>query len=166
MSNINLNISFNPKVVIAVLAIIGIAAYAYKIPETKAQASSTLTGKYGCVDNPNSLPYVTAFTGRPETTYLNGLYIVDFDSRTSSGFTNTINNFNGSYNGSYPARGIETGTISFSVGATATPGMIQITNSSGLNKTFAIVNSGNTLLGIDTQIGTNGQPSNVVCQKV
>jgi len=163
MSNINLNISFNPKVVIAVLAIIGIAAYAYKIPETKAQASSTLTGKYGCVNNPNSLPYVTAFTGRPETTYLNGLYIVDFDSRTSSGLVNTINNFNGAN----PVRSIETDdTIAFSVGATATPGMIQITNSIGFNATFAIVNSGNTLLGIDTQIGTNGQPSNVVCQKV
>jgi hypothetical protein len=163
MSNINLNISFNPKVVIAVLAIIGIAAYAYKIPETKAQASSTLTGKYGCVDNPNSLPYVTAFTGRPETTYLNNVYILDFDTRTQSGFTTTIRNFNGAN----PVRDIEgPGTIPFSVSATPTPGMIQITNSLSYNVTFVIVNSGNTLLGTDTQVGTNGQPSNAVCQKV
>lgn len=160
MSNINLSINFNPKA-IALLAIIGVATLVYKIPETKAQASSSLTGKYGCVDNPNSLPYVTAFTGRPETTYFNAVYIIDFDARTQSGFTTTINNFNGPS----PLRGIENNTVSFSVGTTLTPGMIQITNAVGYNVTFAIVNSGNTLLGTDTQTGNSGQPSNVVCQK-
>jgi hypothetical protein len=164
MSNISLNINFNPKV-IALLVVIGVATLVYKIPETKAQASSSLSGKYGCVDNPNSLPYVTAFTGRAETTYLNAVYVMDFDARTTSGFTTTINNFNGSYT-SYPLRGIETGSVPFSVGTTLTPGMIQITNSLSYNVTFVIVNSGNTLLGTDTQTGNNGQPSNVVCQKV
>jgi hypothetical protein len=164
MSNINLNISFNPKVVIAVLAIIGIAAYAYKIPETKAQASSTLTGKYGCVDNPNSLPYVTAFTGRPEATYLNNLYFLDFDNKTQSGIEQVITNFNGS--NPRPFRSFESGTISINVSSGQIPGMINVTNSGGYNITFIAVNSGNTLLGIDTQVGNEGQPANSVCQKV
>jgi hypothetical protein len=166
MSQINLQINFNPKLMVAMLVVIGIAAYAYKIPETKAQASSTLTGKYGCVDNPNSLPFVTAFTGRPETTYLNNVYILDFDTRTSSGFTTTIRNFNGS-GGSYPVRDITgPGTVAFTVSDTSTSGIIKITNALSYNTTYVIVNSGNTLLGTDTQVGTNGQPSNAVCQKV
>jgi hypothetical protein len=161
MSNINLNINFNPKVVIAVLAIIGIVAYAYKIPETKAQASSALTGKYGCIDTPNSLPYVTAFTGRPETTYLNAVFIVDFDARTGNGYQVTMTGFNGAN----PLRGVETETYPLTV-TILSDYMIKITNSGGYNANLAIVNSGNTLLGIDTKTGNSGQPSNVICQKV
>ena len=67
MSQINLQINFNPRVIVSLVIVALIGTLAYKIPETKAQ-SSAITGKFGCVDNPNSLPYVTAFTGRPEAT--------------------------------------------------------------------------------------------------
>jgi hypothetical protein len=161
MSNVNLNINFNPKAVVAILSVIGIIALAYKMPVTKAQSSFVLTGKYGCVDNPNSLPYVTAFTGRPEDTYLNSVYIVDFDARTANGYQVTMTGFNGAN----PLRGVETGTIRLTVTILGDY-MIKITNSGGFNANLAIVNSGNTLLGIDVKTGNSGQPSNVICQKV
>jgi hypothetical protein len=158
-----LQINFNLKVVASLFVglIIG-ALMTHKIPESKAQSSS-ITGKYGCIENVNSLPYVTAFTGRSQTTYLNALYSMDFDTGIKSGVQTTINNFNGSS----PTRSNESGSLSFTVNPGPVAGMIQINNSSGgYNTTFMAVNSGNTLLGVDTQTETNGQPMNIVCQKI
>jgi hypothetical protein len=157
-----LQINFNLKVVASLFfgLIIG-ALVTQKIPESKAQSSS-ITGKYGCITNVNSLPYVTAFTGRPETTYLNSLYLVDFDARTLNGVENTINNFNGSS----PRRNNEIGSMSFTVNPGPVVGMLEITNAYGQSTLLMMVNSGNTLLGIDIQTGVEGQPSNIVCQKI
>ena len=100
----------------------------------------------------------------PELDLIFNLYFLDFDNKTQSGMEQVITNFNGS--NPRPFRSFVSGTISINVSSGQVPGMINVTNPGGYNVTFIAVNSGNTLLGIDTQVGNEGQPANSVCQKL
>jgi hypothetical protein len=92
MAQFNLQVNFNPKVVAAALVALGAIALVQKIPETKAQTSSALTGKFGCILNTNPVPYLTQKTGT--YAFINQMSVVDFDARTLNGTISDVIGFN------------------------------------------------------------------------
>jgi hypothetical protein len=159
MSQINLQINFNPKVVAAILVAIGMVTLLYKIPETKAQASPAITGKFGCIMNTNPVPYLTQKTNT--YAFINQLSVVDFDSRTINSSISNVLAFNtaGTTNQNDEVSGAFTSTSGPISGAfTLTPAL-------GGSYIVVPVNSGNTLL-IKSREEGNQIPETGVCQKI
>jgi hypothetical protein len=161
MSNINLNINFNPKVVAAVLIVIGIATLAYKTPETKAQASPALTGKFGCIGNTNTVPYLVAKAG--QEAWVSSISYFDFDARLGSNIAAVTTNFNAS--GTSQRNDIST-NISFTVSAGPITGSYTINFPWGSSYTMMPVNSGNTLLSVSSKLGSDHMVDMSVCQRI
>jgi hypothetical protein len=161
MSNINLNISFNPKVLIAILAVIGVATYAYKIPETKAQSSSAISGKFGCVSNTNATPYLESKTG--QDAWMNNLAYLDFDARSGSVTESVLSNFNSM---GTSQRNVITNNVSFTVTSGPITGSSKVTFLGGGEIALMPVNSGNTLLWISFQTGRDHMTNTGVCQRI
>lgn len=160
MSQINLQINLSPKLVAVMVVLIGIATFAYKIPETKAQASPTLTGKFGCVINSNATGFLQA-SGIGDA-FTNTLGIFDFDLRTAVGISSVVDNFNrgtaalSNFNESSP--------ISITTGPFA--GSYTLTTSGGVIYSLVPVNSSNTMLVSKANTGPGGLPETGVCQKI
>jgi hypothetical protein len=161
MSNINLNINFNPKVVIAILAVIGITTFAYKIPETKAQTSPALTGKYGCLGNSNAAPYMISKQG--QEVWMNFIGIIDMDTRTANGTSSATSNFNAE---NTIQNNYVTTSATFTIVQGPFPGSYTVTYSSGAIDTFVPVNSGNTILSKSVKTGPGTMTDTTVCQKI
>jgi hypothetical protein len=162
MSQINLQINFNPKLIAAMLVAIGIATLAYKIPETKAQASPALTGKFGCMLNTNPLAYLAERTGT--YAFINQIGVVDFDTLTSNfSITNVLN-----FNTVRATNQNDEVTASYSIVPGPFAGAFTITARSEGNTADYIlipVNSGNTLL-IKSRIEGKEIPDTGVCQRI
>ena len=160
MSQINLQINFNPKVVAALLITGLILGLAYKIPETKAQ-SSTLTGKFGCISNTNTAPYLVAKAG--QEAWVNGLSYVDFDAKTISDISAVTTNFNVTQTSQ---RNDITSNMSFIVTTGPITGSYTITLANGSLYTMMPVNSGNTLLSVTSKTGQDHMVDTGVCQRI
>lgn len=161
MSNVNLNINFNPKVVIAILVVIGVATFAYKIPETKAQASPVLTGKYGCLGNSNAAPYMISKQGGD--VYMNFIGILDMDTRTANATNSVTSNFNAA---NTTQSNDVLSDITFTMAQGPFPGSYTVTFSSGGIETMVPVNSGNTILSKSVKTGPGTMTDTTVCQKI
>jgi hypothetical protein len=161
MSNVNLNINFNPKVVIAILAVIGITTLAYKIPETKAQTSPALTGKYGCLGNSNAAPYMLSKQGGD--VWMNFIGIIDMDARTANATSSVVDNFNAA--GTSQSNDVMSGAT-FTIAQGPFPGSFTATFSSGGIDTWVPVNSGNTILSKSVKTGTGTITETSICQKI
>ena len=161
MSNVNLNINFNPKVVIAILVVIGVATFAYKIPETKAQVSPALTGKYGCLGNSNAAPYMISNQGN--NVYMNFIGIIDMDTRTASGTASVTSNFNAA---NTTQSNDVVSDMTFTMAQGPFPGSYTVTYSSGAIDTVVLVNSGNTILSKSVTTGPGTMTETSVCQKI
>lgn len=160
MSQINLQVNFNPKyiAILSIVALLGI--FAFKIPETKAQ-SSAITGKFGCVTNTNATPYLVSKAG--QNAYINNLAYLDFDSRTGDVTESVLSNFNTS--GTSQRNDIST-NITFTVTSGPITGSSKITFSGGGIIAVIPVNSGNTLLWVSFQTGGDHMANTGVCQKI
>jgi hypothetical protein len=159
MSQINLQINFNPKVVVAAFLALGAIALVQKIPETKAQASSALTGKFACITNANALPFLTAKNN--QTAFISSLAIIDFDTNASSSTITYVTRFN--TNAASQQSDEVSGT--FTVASGPITGTYTITFSVGGVYVFAPVNSGNTALFKTKELG-DAMPETGVCQKI
>jgi hypothetical protein len=160
MSQINLQINFNPKVVIAILAVIGITTLAYKIPETKAQTSPALTGKYGCLGNSNAAPYMISKQGGD--VYMNFIGIIDMDTRTA----NVTNSVTSNFNAANTTQSNDVVSNTFTMAQGPFPGSYTVTFSSGGIETMVPVNSGNTILSKSVKTGPGTMTDTTVCQKI
>jgi hypothetical protein len=162
MSQINLQINFNPKLMVAMLVVIGIATLVYKTPETKAQASTAITGKFGCIMNTNPVPYLTQRTNT--YAFINQMSVVDFDARTINASISNVLAFN--------TTRVVNQNDEVSAVFTTTPGpfagsfIITSVNQEG-NGTYIIVpvNSGNTILIKSREEGSE-LPETGVCQRI
>ena len=160
MSQINLQINFNPKVVIAILAVIGITTLAYKIPETKEQTSPALTGKYGCLGNSNAAPYMISKQGGD--VYMNFIGIIDMDTRTA----NVTNSVTSNFNAANTTQSNDVVSNTFTMAQGPFPGSYTVTFSSGGIETMVPVNSGNTILSKSVKTGPGTMTDTTVCQKI
>ena len=159
MSNLNINV--NPKLVIAMMVLIGVAALAYKIPETKAQSSTVITGVFGCIENSNATPYLEA--KKTQDAWMNRLAHMNFDTNTISVMYSINTNFNS--NGT--AQRNETGSTTFTVTTGPITGSYTVTYpATGGTITVMPVNSGNTLLYIDSKTGPDHMSNTGVCQRI
>jgi hypothetical protein len=163
MSQINLQINFNPKVVAAILVAIGMATLLDKIPETKAQASPAITGKFGCILNTNPVPYLTQRTNT--YAFINQMSVVDFDARTING---TISNVIG-FNTMSAVNQNDEGSATFTISSGPFSGSYIITSvvpGGGIGTYITVpVNSGNTIL-IKSREEGNALPETGVCQRI
>jgi hypothetical protein len=159
MSQINLQINFNPKVMVAAFIALGGIALVQKIPETKAQASSALTGKYGCIMNTNPLPYLTQ---RTDTyAFINQISVVDFDTRTiNSSISNAL-----AFNTLRTTNQNDEVTGAFTSSSGPFSGAFTIAPALGGSYIAVPVNSGNTIL-IKSREEGNQIPETGVCQKI
>lgn len=158
MSQINLQINFNPKVVVSFLIVALIGALAYKIPETKAQ-SSALSGRYGCILNTNPLPYLTQRTNT--YAFINQISVVDFDTGNINGTIANVLNFNTTR----AVNGNDDVTGTFTISAGPYSGALTLNSNGGGIYIVVPVNSGNTLLIKSKEEGTE-IPETGVCQKI
>jgi|LakMenEpi03Aug12_release.lakeMendotaPanAssembly.Ray.scaffolds.fasta_scaffold410747_2 hypothetical protein len=159
MAQLNLQINFNPKVVVAALLAIGAIALVPKIPETKAQASSAITGKYGCIMNTNPLPYLTQKTNT--YAFINQISMMDFDARTINSSISNALAFNtaGTTNQNDEVSG------AFTIASGPFSGAFTISPALGGSYIVVPVNSANTLL-IKSREEGNQIPETGVCQKI
>jgi hypothetical protein len=160
MSQVSLNINFNPKVVAALLVVALIIGLAYKIPESKAQ-STGITGKFGCVTNTNATPYLVSKVG--QDAWMNNLAYLDFDTNSGSVTESVVSNFNSA---GTSQRNIITSNITFTVATGPITGSSKVTFSGGGVIALMPVNSGNTLLWVAFQTGGDHMTNTGVCQKI
>ena len=158
MSQINLQINFNPRVIVSLVVVALIGTLAYKIPETKAQ-SSAITGKFGCILNTNPLPYMTAKTNT--TAFINQMSIIDFDTRTINATISNVLRFNSMT----ASNNNDEATASFSINSGPFSGAYTLSPSGGGMYVLVPVNAGNTLL-IKTKEDGAVIPETGVCQKI
>jgi hypothetical protein len=162
MSQINLQINFNPKVVAAALVVIGIATLAYKIPETKAQASPAPTGKFGCMLNTNPLAYLAERTDK--YAFINQIGVLDFDTLSGNfSITNVL-----AFNTVRASNQNDEVSATYSIVPGPFAGAFTVSARSEGNSADYIlipVNSGNTLL-IKSRIEGKEIPDAGVCQKI
>lgn len=162
MSQINLQINFSPKVIAVMMVLIGIAAFAYKIPETKAQASPAITGKFGCIMNTNPVPYLTQRTNT--YAFINQMSVVDFDARTINASISNVIGFN-TMSAVNQNDEVE-GRFTISSGAFSGSFIITSVGSEGSGTYIMVpVNSGNTIL-IKSREEGNVIPETGVCQRI
>jgi hypothetical protein len=159
MSQINLQINFNPKLMVAMLVVIGIATLVYKTPETKAQASTAITGKFGCIMNTNPVPYLTQRTNT--YAFINQIGVVDFDARTINASISNVLAFNtaGTTNQNDEVSGV------FTITSGPLSGAFTITSANGGSYIVVPVNSANTLLIKSREEGSE-LPETGVCQRI
>lgn len=153
-------INFNLKVAVSLLIGVVIGALAaHKIPETKAQ-SSGLSGKYGCISNSNSAPYLQKYTGF--NFYMNSAGFFDFDTKKITASQSVASNFN--------TGGISLSNDDFTIDFTITSGPISgaytMTISGGSSLIVIPVNSGNTLLLKSITTGPGAIADTGMCQKI
>jgi hypothetical protein len=164
MSQLNLQINFNPKVIAAALIALGSIVLIQKIPETKAQSSNIagLTGKYGCLANSNATPYLKTKENFNGSVYMNNIGIIDFDSSRANATASIAVNFN-SLN-----TNLSNDVVSTTFTLTAGPftGSYTATFAAGGIDTLVPVNSGNTILGKSSKTGTSAMTETYVCQKL
>jgi hypothetical protein len=159
MAQFNLQVNFNPKVVVAALVAIGAIALVQKIPETKAQTSSALTGKYGCIMNTNPVPYLTQRTNTDA--FINQISVMDFDARTINASISNVVNFN-------TTRVVNQNdevSSAFTISSGPLSGAFTIAPALGGSYIAIAVNSGNTIL-IKSREEGNQIPETGVCQKI
>lgn len=160
MSQLNLQINFNSKVIAAVLIAVCAIALVNKIPETKAQ-SSAITGKFGCVSNTNAAPYLIAKAG--QDAWINNLAHLDFDTRVASVTESVVSNFNQS---GTSQRNDVSNNVPFTLSTGPITGSTTLTFSAGGVVAFIPVNSGNTLLWVAIKTGRDHMTNTGVCQKI
>jgi len=163
MRTISLTININSKTLILLVSILVAVIGGKNIRDSYAQTTANpFTGSCGLIQNYNHFGWNTALSGSSGNGS-NGLLYINFDTKTVSGITNNINNFNLS-NTSESQDIVQTIPFSIKNGPIATTFTLSIKTVSG---TFSLhimpVNGGQTFLVIS---GDTSTPNTGICQKI
>lgn len=162
MTNININIRFNPKIISALLLVSVIGFFGFKHNPTKA-STTALTGQCGMLFTRSFFGFETAQNGQSGQVH-NSLVYIDFDAGTGQLANATISNF-GLINATAAiGNSIQSGTFTQSAGPVT--GSYTLTMNNGVTINVLPVNSGNTFLIQLPGNGTSMSPATGVCQRI
>ena len=162
MTNLTINIRFNPKIISALLVVFVAMFFGLTHNQTKA-TTTALTGQCGMLFTRTFFGFETVQNGQSGQVH-NSLVYIDFDAGTGQLANATISDFGLSSATAAIGSSVQSGTFTQSAGPVT--GSYTLTFNSGITVNVLPVNSGSTFLVQLPGNGTQMSPATGVCQRI